>query len=143
MSKGIELQVGVPLEQILPVRHRNLRQGKPQDSARFPQDDATSTVHVAAFYGGELVGCATLLEEEHDGVPLRIRGMAVDESVRGHRIGAALCLALQQVARTRGQGVHCEARQLAVPLYARCGFRAQGEEYEVAGIGPHMRMVWP
>ena len=71
------------LEEILPLRHAVLRPGKPASAAVFDRDD--DAVHIGAWDGEVVVGCATVFADPWagaDGYPAepaawRLRGMAV------------------------------------------------------------------
>jgi predicted GNAT family N-acyltransferase len=67
--------------------------------------------------------------------------MASHPSVRGAGYGAAALAACVAEARARGAArVWCNAREAARSFYARAGFEATGDRFEIAGVGPHFRM---
>lgn len=93
-----------------------------------------------------VVGCGTIRREEapfaQDEQAWRIRSMAVEPELRGQGIGAAVLDALLDHAVRHGGGtVWCNARTPAIGLYRRAGFEARGDEFEIAGIGPHFVMT--
>ncbi len=137
-----ELLRGVPLAEVLPLRHRNLRRGRPLESARFLEDALPGTRHYLIRDGGRGVACATICPDPRGPWKLRLRGMAVDPAWRRRGLGTLLVRALQEDAAASHCGIWCNARMVAVPLYASCGFRGNGEDFEIEGIGPHRRMVW-
>ena len=140
----VEIEADVPASLVHAVRHRNLRADQPFESAVYAEiDDLPSTKHWVARIEGEIVGCATLLEDEAHGVGCRVRGMAVDEALRGQHIGVPLLRACMDEAAARGTGIWCNARTTAVRFYARAGFRRTGDEFEMPDIGPHYALVWP
>jgi 7-cyano-7-deazaguanine synthase len=140
----IEIEADVPAELVHPVRHRNLRADQPFERAIYADiDDLPTTKHWVARLEGEIIGCATLLTDSAHGVDCRVRGMAVDEALRGQGIGVPLLRACMEEAGLRGTGIWCNARTTAVPFYARCGFRRTGEEFDMPDIGPHYALVWP
>ncbi|NJP99496.1 GNAT family N-acetyltransferase [Streptomyces zingiberis] len=74
----------------------------------------------------------------------RFRGMASDPAVRGRGFGRAVLTAGIAEARRRGAAlVWCHARTGALGFYAREGFTAAGEEFEIEGVGPHLVLVRP
>lgn len=140
----IEVEAGVDAEQVHALRHRNLRADQPFETAVYSEIDfLPTTKHWIARLNGEVVGCATLLEDEAHGVGCRVRGMAVDEALRGQHIGVPLLQACMAEAESRGTGIWCNARTTAVRFYARSGFRRTGDEFDMPAIGPHYALVWP
>ena len=140
----IEIEAGVSPEMVHPVRHRNLRADQPFETAVYSDiDSLPTTKHWIERLNGEIVGCATLLEDEAHGVGCRVRGMAVDSALRGQHIGVPLLRACMDEAEARGTGIWCNARTTAVRFYARSGFRRTGAEFEMPAIGPHYTLVWP
>jgi len=132
---------------LLDLRHRLLRKGQPPESASYPDvDPLPTTKHLGAFAAERLVGCATMqADPSSTGNPtcrLRIRGMAVDPAWQGQGIGTRMVQQLQQWARKENSGIWCNARILAVPMYARCGFEITSEEFDMPLIGPHYNMEW-
>ncbi|MDP6942010.1 MAG: GNAT family N-acetyltransferase [Planctomycetota bacterium] len=142
MKNAVEVREGVSAEDILPIRHRNLREGLPIETARYPEDAHASTVHFSISLKGKIVGCVTLMNEVREGCGLRLRGMAVDSGFRGNGLGAILLTECQRFARGRGAGIWCNARVGALGLYRRGGFVSVGGEFEIEGIGPHFVMEW-
>ncbi len=140
----VEIEADVPASAVHAIRHRNLRADQPFASAVYSEiDDLASTKHWIARLHGEVVACATLLEDAKHGVGCRVRGMAVDAALRGQHIGVPLLRACMAEAAQRGTGIWCNARTTAVRFYARSGFRRTGAEFEMPDIGPHYTLVWP
>lgn len=144
----------VPVAEVLDLRWRVLRAGRPRDSARLDGDDDPATVVLAAFVAGPAAGTdpgpgpastATLMTEPcpwRPGVPARrLRAMATDAGARGLGLGSAVLDEAVRLARAQGAGVlWCHAREVAVTFYSHAGFTVDGAPFEVAGIGPHRRM---
>lgn len=111
----------------------------------YPLDDEPTTLHMGAFRDGELVGVGSIFNDA-PGDSLaedswRIRGMATIEEVRGEGYGAALLTGLVLYATAAGGSeVWCNARTSAASFYAHHDFEARGPEYELPGLGPHLRM---
>lgn len=151
---GIQVRV-VPVAEVVPLRARVLRAGRP-DSARLDGDDDPGTVAFAAFTasadeavstasGDGPVGTATLMDQPCPWRPgvraVRLRAMATEETLRGQGIGALVLAAAVGRARATGADVlWCLARTGARSFYDRAGFAVDGEQFDVPGIGPHLRM---
>jgi len=135
----------VGAEEIRPFRHRILRPSQAFEETVYPGDDVSDTVHLGAFDGERMVGIASLYREDRAGGPSggwRLRGMATDHDARGAGFGAALLGAcIQHAATGGGAELWCNARLSAVGFYRRAGFQVLSEEFDVAGIGPHVVMA--
>lgn len=96
--------------------------------------DAGCVHAVARDQTGKAIGTGRLLA---DG---RIGRMAVLREARGTGVGKALLEALMAEARHRRmQEAFLSAQVQAVPFYARCGYVAEGDPYDDAGIA-HVTM---
>lgn len=135
----------VSAEEIRPLRHRILRPSQAFEETVYPDDDGPDTVHLGALDGKRLVGIASLYREDRAGGPSggwRLRGMATDDDVRGVGFGAALLGAcIGHVATESGAELWCNARMSAVGFYRRNDFEVLSDEFDVAGIGPHVVMA--
>ena len=126
-----------------PLRQRILRPGQAAHELVYPGDDAADSLHVGAFSGPVLLGVASLYRQSPEGQPTqpadwRLRGMAVVPEARRRGVGAALLAACERHAREHGGArVWFNARVDALPFYEALGYTVIGEEYELAGIGPH------
>ena len=141
---------------MLPLRTSVLRPTFPPGTfATYDRDETAGTVHVAAFDGADVVGVATVYAEAPPGllrgaIPAwayapgaawQLRGMATSAAARGTGAGAAaLAETLAAVRDGGGRAVWCNARRVAVGFYARQGWTAVGDEFDIAGIGPHVVM---
>jgi predicted GNAT family N-acyltransferase len=130
---------------VRPLRQLVLRPGRPYEETALPGDEHPSTAHFGAFLGGNLLAVGTLLDAPHpergNERACQVRGMASHPSVRGAGCGAAVLATCVAEARRRDAAlVWCNAREAAVGFYANAGFVANGERFEIAGIGPHLRM---
>lgn len=129
-----------------PLRQRILRPQQRVEELVYAHDDGVDTLHAAAFANGALVGTATVHPEAMLGGSApgawRLRGMATVPEMRRMGCGAALVKAcIDHAAARGGVVVWCNARTSASPFYAALGFVAQGEEFELSGIGPHHVMT--
>lgn len=134
----------VAVATILTLRHRVLRPGRPVETARFDGDEAGTTRHYAALLDGEAIACLTLVAaawEGHDA--WQLRGMATDERHRRTGLGTRLVAhALADIDRERpARQVWCNARLVVTSFYRRLGWTVVSEPFDIAGIGPHVRML--
>jgi predicted GNAT family N-acyltransferase len=130
---------------VLPLRRAVLRPGRPAAEAVFAGDDHPATLHLGIRTDGGLVGIATLMHEPPPGDSnpraWRLRGMAVAEKWQRQGLGGALLQAsLAHVKERGGTLLWFNARTCAVPFYRRHGFETVGDEFEIAGVGPHCLM---
>jgi ribosomal protein S18 acetylase RimI-like enzyme len=109
-------------------------------------DDSPGAGHFAVFVSGAAVAVATVVPEPHPSDPrpgdFRLRGMATAEGHRGRGYAGRLTAACVDHARTSGGlRVWLQARPAAVGLYERAGFARETGEFDVPGLGPHVRMA--
>jgi len=104
------------------------------------------TAHYAALdEAGEVLAVGSVMAEVHPREPRegdwRVRGMATRDRERGRGLGALVLEVLERHARERGaRRVWCNARTGARAFYEAAGWSAEGEEFEIARIGPHLLM---
>ena len=145
MSRNGPYSSEITVSRVLPhavvdLRHRVLRQGMPQESAIFEGDDEPTAIHLGAFERGTMVGCVTLLQREWQGGPAwQMRGMAVDETMRGMGVGATLLEEVDNIAAASefSQQLWCNARLVAKPFYERHGWKVESELFDIPTAGPH------
>jgi GNAT superfamily N-acetyltransferase len=137
----------VPAADARPLRQLVLRPGRPPADSVYPGDDDADTVHLAAFDGGRLAGIASLYREQRPGGPAgspswRLRGMATDPDLRGKGVGAAVLRACEAHVADHGGGeLWCNARLPAAGFYRAGGYASVGDQFDIAGIGPHVVMA--
>lgn len=131
------------LEEILPLRKRMLIEGTGRPTPYFDGEDVPSTLHIAAFDGEACVACSTWMPSEWDSCPAwRLRGMATDTAWQGKGIGRAILTYAEKELRRRGATTcWCTARTSAEQFYQKTGWRTVSEEFNISGIGPHVRMT--
>ncbi|MED5372905.1 MAG: GNAT family N-acetyltransferase [Myxococcota bacterium] len=130
-----------PLEpaQVIDVRWRVLRAGRPRETAIFAGDD--HALHHGLLHDGAIIGVVSLFDNpwEQGGADLRwqLRGMAILPEFQAHGHGSKLLTAVEDRV---SQGLWCNARIRAVPFYARGGWQPVGEVFDIPAVGPHQRM---
>lgn len=133
-----------------PLRSTVLRPGQPPDALAYPGDDAPSSFHAGAIVDDEVVGIASVFREPMPLAPdadvdaadaFRLRGMATRPDLRGGGLGSAvLRRCIEHVRETGAEVLWCNARTSALGFYQRLGFETVGDEFDIAGIGPHFVM---
>jgi len=139
---------GATADDVVDVRHRILRKGRPRATAIFPGDERPDAHHWVAERDGAIVGVVSVLpapmpEPPPDLAPipgLQLRGMAILEHEQGRGIGAQL---LEVVHRDLPRRMWCNARIEVVGFYARHGWEAVGPIFHIPEIGQHRRMWHP
>jgi len=126
------------------LRRRVLRDGTPSQEVAFAQDALPDTFHLGVHQGGQLVGVSTWSADEWRGQPaVRLRGMAVEQTLQGGGVGAALVRAgLERSWAMDVPVVWAAARDSALGFYTRLQFSVDDEGYidEVTAL-PHHR-IW-
>lgn len=131
------------VEEILPLRWRVLRAGRPVEAAQYAADHQPDTRHWRYQDADDrIVGCATVQRApfpDGEGPAWQLRGMAVDEDLQGMGIGGEV---LVGVMADVAEPIWCNARVRAVPFYQTHGWVVVSDAFEVPDVGPHHRMVW-
>ncbi len=93
--------------------------------------------HFGLLAGGVLVACLILTPEANGKV--KMRQVAVDDTVQGKGYGAKLSLAAEDWARNNGYNiVYCHARSVAAGFYKKLGYTIIGDEFTEVGIAHYM-----
>jgi len=126
--------IAVPLDHIIDLRVKVLRQGTPVTHCNYPEDALTDVVHLAIDQDGRAVATSTWFDKpcpHRPGAPaLQLKGMAVDTAVRTAGLGRALVDAGLVLARARGAHVvWARARDSAIGFYEKCGFAVVGDGF--------------
>jgi len=132
------------LAEILALRHAELRPGLPRGTAEFDGDDEPTTVHVGAFSGAEVVGCASWMRRPWHGQPAwQLRGMATRADLVRRGVGRAVLTTSDGLLRD-GSDVRllwCNARVAAIAFYERLGWEVASSVFDVPTVGPHRTMT--
>lgn len=136
----------ISTEETLPLRSRVLRENRPLAECRFAQDELPGTFHLGAICTDTLAGIATFCPvglENVAGRGYQLRGMAVEGWRQNLGIGRLLLQAGEERLSVVSDVDYlwCNARVAAGGFYARFGFEFVSEEFEIAEVGPHRRML--
>ena len=147
MIRGELLVRKATLAEILELRQAVLIAGTARADAVFEGDGSFDTSHFAAFERSNTarcVACVSYMRADFDGEPAyQLRGMAVTPELQGRGVGSALLLfAETRMCTEQSIGTFwCNARTRAIRFYERHGWRAVGDVFDIAGVGPHRRMT--
>jgi len=130
------------IDEILPLRHAELRPGLPLEAARFDGDDEPETRHFGAFLrsSGEPVACVSCMRRPHGGEDAwQVRGMATRGDLVHRGIGRSLLRhALAALRDARGpELLWCNARVAALEFWEGEGWAVVSEVFDIPGVGPH------
>ncbi|TCC92235.1 GNAT family N-acetyltransferase [Pedobacter frigiditerrae] len=135
----------IPTELTLGLRSKVLRNGMPLEDCVFPTDKVEGAFHLAFYVGDEIATIASFFPKNYkDKVELgyQLRGMATDTPFLGKGYGKQLVeFAIEYIKKTKAQYIWCNARTSAIKFYQKLGFDLVGEEFEIAGVGPHYEMI--
>lgn len=135
----------VDAEDIRPLRHKMLRQGKEFSTTSYKRDNEESTFHLGAFVANEIVSCATFYPENTDKAhaknAYRLRGMATDINYSRNGYGMKIMTKAFNILKNRNCDlIWCNARLLAVSFYHAVGMKEIGCLFDISDIGPHYYM---
>ena len=144
----IEIRRAEPAE-VVDLRHRVLREGRPRETAVFDGDTKPTTRHWVAVQADRIVGVVSVMpaqmpgsedsEAAEPGPRWQLRGMAVEPALRGSGVGKAM---LDSVHAEVNDAMWCNAREHVEAFYTKSGWTRRGEVFEIEGVGPHVRMSW-
>lgn len=128
-----------------PLREKILRPGSPLDKLVYTGDDYPESYHVGAVLEDKIVGIASVYrksqEDENRKDSWQLRGMAVENDLRGKNVGKLLLSNCIEYIKSHGDShLWCNARVKAAGFYQSMGFRITSEEFEIPDIGPHYIM---
>lgn len=99
--------------------------------------DETDT-HFGLFAADKIIACLTLTVADKQRV--KMRQVAVDNSVQGKGYGKMLSAAAEEFALNNGfEFMFCHARKTAVGFYESMGYKITGDEFTEVNI-PHFTM---
>ncbi len=119
--------------ELLDLRRRVLRGGRPEAVVTNPADEDPSARHFAGFLGARVVVSASFFAVEGPAGPggRQLRYMATDFDVQGRGLGAAvLAVAEASLAAEGVTTLWANARDSALGFYRRCHWRVvEGSEH--------------
>lgn len=124
--------------QMVRLRNEVLRrplglQINPEELEREKED-----ILIGAFDDERLLACCMLTKV--DQATVKLRQMAVHNSLQGKGVGASMMNFAENVARDHGyRNMVMNARKTALGFYEKLGYSAIGEEFEEVTI-PHFKM---
>lgn len=124
--------------QMVQLRTEILR--KPLGLSFLPEEleKEKDEILIAAFEEEKMLGCCMLIKTDPGTV--RLRQMAVLNTLQGKGIGRALMQFAENIARDRGfRSITMHARKTATGFYEKLGYRVVGEEFEEVTL-PHVVM---
>lgn len=135
----------IKAEETYPVRHSELRQGRPLEECVFVGDDRETTLHIGGFYQDQLVSVATFLKQDHAGHGLinayQLRGMAVVKAYHKRGFGKILLTFAETLLLEQAVAfIWMNARIGAVDFYKKLGYATIGHVFEIPKIGMHYIM---
>ncbi|MEO7310166.1 MAG: GNAT family N-acetyltransferase [Chitinophagaceae bacterium] len=92
---------------------------------------------IAAFDEDEILGCCLLTQTALDTV--KLRQMAVKNSLQGKGIGQAIMNFAETLARDKGyKKLTMNARDTAIGFYERCGYNVNGDGFIEVSVPHHV-----
>lgn len=92
---------------------------------------------IASYDDDEMLGCCILSPVNADTV--RLRQMAVQGSLQGKGIGAAILGFAEKIASDKGfKHIYMHARDTAIGFYERAGYHMEGSAFTEIGIPHHI-----
>ncbi|MBC6490612.1 GNAT family N-acetyltransferase [Flavihumibacter stibioxidans] len=125
-------------QQMVSLRNEVLRKPLGLSFSHEELEKEKEEILIAAFEDEKMLGCCMLVQEEPGTV--RLRQMAVSNTLQGKGIGRALMNFAENIARDRGyRKLTMHARKTAVGFYEHLGYNVCSEEFEEVTI-PHYVM---
>ncbi|WP_121667099.1 GNAT family N-acetyltransferase [Mesonia aquimarina] len=135
----------VSVDNIFKIRQQVLRPGKPIETCFFEKDKALESFHLGAFYNTQLIGIASVLEDNsntfQEKFQFRLRGMAVLPDFRKKKIGAILLKEAEKYCfQKKAEILWFNAREKVVPFYEKYAFKKEGSVFLIPSVGNHQLM---
>jgi len=92
---------------------------------------------IAAFDEEDIIGCCILSDIGMQ--KIRLRQMAVHDSVQGKGIGASIMSFAENIAKDKGyKYMVMHARDTAIGFYEKFGYKVNSDEFEEVGLSHHI-----
>lgn len=132
-------------EEAYQVRHPVLRKGMPFESCIFKGDDFKTTIHLGIFDKAKLVGVCSFFKNKHDAIPetsqYQLRGMAILGKYQGKGLGNCILNHGENLLKKKDTKIiWCNAREVAVNFYKKCGYKITEKPFDIKNIGLHYIM---
>jgi len=125
-------------QQMVNLRNEILRKPLGLSFTKEELEHEKDDILMGAFEDDKLLGCCLLTRM--DAKTVRLRQMAVPNSMQGKGVGRALMIFAENIARDLGYKKLCmHARKTAVGFYQKLGYGISGEEFVEVTI-PHYVM---
>jgi N-acetylglutamate synthase-like GNAT family acetyltransferase len=125
-------------QQMVNLRNEMLRKPLGLSFSREELEKEKDDILMGAFEDDKLLGCCML--SRMDAKTVRLRQMAVPNSMQGKGVGRALMIFAENIARDLGYKKLCmHARKTAVGFYQKLGYGISGDEFVEVTI-PHYVM---
>ncbi|WP_431213326.1 GNAT family N-acetyltransferase [Puia sp. P3] len=125
-------------QQMVTLRNEILRKPLGLSFTKEDLDKEKEDILMGAFEDEKLLGCCLLTRV--DPTTVRLRQMAVPNSMQGKGVGRALMIFAENIARDLGYRKLCmHARKTAIGFYQKLGYSITGDEFVEVTI-PHYIM---
>lgn len=120
-------------EQMLQLRNDILRKPLGLSFTAAELEREKDEILIGAFEEEKMLGCCMLIKV--DPATIRLRQMAVLNTLQGKGIGKALMQFAENIARDRGyKKIMMHARKSATGFYEKLGYKVSGKEFEEVTI---------
>ena len=123
--------------EMVDLRNRILRQPLGLTFTDEELQQEKDDILIAAYDDEDMVGCCMLVKQ--DDKTLRLRQMAVHESVQGKGIGASILQFAENLAHDRGYAcIRMHARDSALDFYRKLGYQVKGDVFLEVNLPHHI-----
>ncbi|GAA4812627.1 GNAT family N-acetyltransferase [Litoribaculum gwangyangense] len=122
-----------------------LRAGKPIETCVFDGDDLETTFHLGIHTKDKLVGICSFFKKDHTDIQgknqYQLRGMAVLKEYQGLGLGNIILTYGEKILEEKKvEVIWCNAREVALNFYKKCGYQIIGNSFLIQDIGWHYVM---
>ena len=123
--------------QMVELRKKVLRQPLGLTFSEEELDCEKSEILIAAYDEEEILGCCMLCKMDNE--TLRLRQMAVNDTIQGKGIGASIMSFAENIARDKGyKKIMMHARDTAIGFYEKFGYKVKGNEFSEVNLPHHV-----